>query len=457
MEQTIGKRERRTVATSAQRSIARLAAILLVILTMGGFGGFVQARAQGGATPAASPAATPGPASPGAPVAWVELGPDGVQIARAITGEATCPQLTVDSAAQPMQRRVAPDTAFPVTTCEATIPRGATQAFLAGTALHLLQGTPKRVAVIGDTGCRLAKPDAYQGCDDPNLWPFAAIARQIAAWQPDLVIHVGDYYYREDPCPAGNAECAGSPTGDTWASWNADFFTPAAPLLNAAPWVFVRGNHETCDRGGDGWFHFLDPRPIPASCQTYTDPYAVPAGDVQLLVFDSSAATDGWAPPDQVAEYSGEFEALAKLAGPNAWFLTHRPVWGLVQFGKDRTLATGTETLQVASKNTLPPGVQMSFAGHIHLAEALSFPPGSGRPPMFIAGNSGTELDQPMSMDIPGIAIGGVPVAGGRVTSLFGYLTLASSGGVWTATARDTGATPVWACVVVSKSAGCAP
>ena len=38
-------------------------------------------------------------------------------------------------------------------------------------------------------------------------------SRLAAAQKPDLVIHVGDYYYRETPCPAGEAKCAGSPFG----------------------------------------------------------------------------------------------------------------------------------------------------------------------------------------------------------------------------------------------------
>ena len=28
--------------------------------------------------------------------------------------------------------------------------------------------------------------------------------------------------------------------------------------LEAAPWVFARGNHESCDRGWRGWFRMLD-------------------------------------------------------------------------------------------------------------------------------------------------------------------------------------------------------
>ena len=30
----------------------------------------------------------------------------------------------------------------------------------------------------------------------------------------------------------------------------------------AAPWIVVRGNHESCSRAGQGWWRFLDPRPL---------------------------------------------------------------------------------------------------------------------------------------------------------------------------------------------------
>src|SRR5581483_4696378 len=145
--------------------------------------------------------------------------------------------------------------------------------------------TINRIVVIGDTGCRLAR-FAVQDCDNPRAWPFAAIARAAALKRPDLVIHVGDYYYRETACPADRAGCAGSPFGDNWPSWRADFLDPAAPLLAAAPWVMVRGNHELCARGGQGWFRLLDPDPGRADCVDSTSPYRLSLGGLDLLVFD---------------------------------------------------------------------------------------------------------------------------------------------------------------------------
>src|SRR6185295_2239356 len=101
----------------------------------------------------------------------------------------------------------------------------------------------------------------FQDCNNPALWPFAQVAQSVADAKPDLVIHVGDYLYRESACPAGDAGCARSPYGYDWPTWKADFIAPAAPALRAAPWIVVRGNHEICRRGGAGYFRLLDPTP----------------------------------------------------------------------------------------------------------------------------------------------------------------------------------------------------
>ena len=166
---------------------------------------------------------------------------------------------------RPMQVRAGADGgSFPVTVCEAPLPAGARSAAVAGQALSPPVPSPRRILVIGDTGCRMEAPTDFQACNDPTAWPFAKVAARAAAWRPDLVIHVGDYHYRESACPEGNAGCAGNPVGNTWASWRADFFAPAAPLLRAAPWILIRGNHEVCSRAGEGWFtvHDVDGRVV---------------------------------------------------------------------------------------------------------------------------------------------------------------------------------------------------
>jgi hypothetical protein len=207
----------------------------------------------------ATACATTRPASEGTvAAAWVALGPGGGALVRVISEAGSCPALMVDGEARPLSVRAAADGgSFPVTVCEAPLPPGARAAAVGGQPVPLPTPSPRRILVIGDTGCRVKEPSDFQACNDPAAWPFARVAARAAAWRPELVIHVGDFHYRESPCPAGNAGCAGSPAGDTWPSWRADLFGPAAPLLRAAPWVMVRGNHELCSRAGEGWFRFI--------------------------------------------------------------------------------------------------------------------------------------------------------------------------------------------------------
>ncbi len=218
---------------------------------------------------AAALASGPAISAPRVEAAFVLLGENGQPTARIVVDGGVCPQIDIDRIARPMRIRAvagvlterptlstranSKPSAFPVLTCEGDIPAGAKRASIAGRRLPLPARQIRRIVVIGDSGCRLkASENAYQACNDPAQYPFARIAARAASWHPQLVVHVGDYLYRENPCPAGNDSCAGSPWGYGWDAWKADLFAPAAPLLAAAPWVVVRGNHENCARAGQG-------------------------------------------------------------------------------------------------------------------------------------------------------------------------------------------------------------
>ena len=154
--------------------------------------------------------------------AWVELGESGRVIARVVVnGPADCPTAEVDGTSRAMTPRQPVPDGFRLV-CEAALPAGARSARVKGQALALPHPDPSRIVVIGDTGCRI-KGTEVQDCN--RDWPFERVAKAAASAQPQLVIHVGDYLYREDPCPAKDRnECGGSPFGDNWDTWNADFF-----------------------------------------------------------------------------------------------------------------------------------------------------------------------------------------------------------------------------------------
>lgn len=273
-----------------------------------------------------------------------------------------------------------------------------------------------------------------QDCNDPAQWPFAQVAAGAAASKPDLVIHVGDYLYREDPCPAGKQkECAGTPAGDNWNAWNADFFTPAAKLLAAAPWAFARGNHEDCKRSWRGWFYYLDPRPWPThsttpGCLTYSPPYLVRLGKFELFMLDSAAVNESVAEPAQVSEFAAQ---LASLAPSNAWLVDHHPFWGFKtdENGGQAAPAPISAPLSAAWNRTFPGaaprGITMILSGHVHLFELLNF---DTRPPQLVAGDGGTMLAGALPQSLNGITVEGGAMVSGQSRHEFGYTVLERSG-----------------------------
>lgn len=384
---------------------------------------------------------------------WVQMGTAGTVIARAITSQNSCPSVTFGSQSQAMQVRARPSFPdYPVLSCEAVIPPATVSASIDGEPLALPKASPQRILVMGDTGCRQRGTD-HQPCNDPDAWPFSRLASSAAAWRPDLIIHVGDYFYREEPCPIGVAGCVNTPTGYNWDAWNADFFTPANPALAAAPWVFVRGNHEDCNRAWEGFFRFLDSRPFPAICPGHTDPVSISTAAVQLIVMDDSAANDIAADAAQVEErYTPQFAMVRQAVTPKTWLLMHRPLWAIGAVQGQTPSTVSNLTMQAASQNNLPAGVDLVLSGHGHFFEALNFTP--ERAPQMVVGNSGALL-YPLPLVRPGASVGGAMVSSGTVFSTFGFTTFEPAASGWTATPRDVNGLPQMVCSVANRAINC--
>ncbi len=355
--------------------------------------------------------------------AWTELGPGNAFFARAIV-KGACPSITADGKITAMAER-APETESYPRVCEANIDRATSSLTLGSMKLPILPADPKHILVVGDTGCRVVvKKSGYviQACNDPMQWPFGKLAESATAAQPDLVIHVGDYHYRESECPASHPECAGSPFGERWESWKTDFFSPASPLLAAAPWVFVRGNHESCSRAGDGWFRFLDPRPFPKACQSITDPYRIEIPGLFLSVVDSAEA----------GSTGPALASLMKMPHGNGseWLLVHRPF-----------LAPSAEEAKQTVNWPADLENRYSFvlSGHIHVFGASRF--SDNRPPELMAGNSGALLT-------PGpFPFEKNPKISSKFYRDFGFLTIdKESNGRWQMISRDVKGNPKVSC-----------
>ena len=372
--------------------------------------------------------------------AWVELGPAG-PVARVIMDSRTgCPQIKFDGRAATMRARVDnPSAAFPIRVCEAPIAKTVKSASveLAGKwqALALPVADPRKIVIIGDTGCRVKDnaqlPPAarqadgsteIQNCEDPKKWPFPQVAGAAAAEKPDLVIHVGDYLYRETPCP-DPSKC-GNVYGYNWAAWDADFFAPAASLLTAAPWIFVRGNHEDCGRAWQGFYFFLDPRALAqlSPCASpFTDPYVVKLGKQRFAVIDSAMADDTRAPEREVKEYTRQLRSIAAEGVGGGWLLLHRPIWGFRAVG-DRVVPSNA-TLEAAWERAglKQQDVSLIVSGHIHLFELLSFAKAAGLPPQLVVGDSGTKLTTPLPSELAGAKLANRTVAQGKSFDDFSY------------------------------------
>jgi hypothetical protein len=414
--------------------------------------------------------------------AWVQYGPGGSVEARAVVDGKLCPAVFIDLHERAMQQRAASDEAF-ATVCAAPLPRGTAQAAI---VFRVYRVAPPRAGagvaaweswVHQEYGLAIPGPDAseadwlawsdavnekakyqivplalpapephrikgkeLQDCANPKDWPFPRIAARAAKLKPDLVIHVGDFLYRENACPAGFAGCLGTPYGDNWPTWDVDFFTPAKPLLAAAPWVFVRGNHEDCTRAGLGWLRLLGPLPFAtgAPCAAHLAPYSVPTGPVNLVVMDNANAPETSVASDMVPIYRSEIASLTTAETPS-WLLLHRPIWGAIT-GPFGLPVGGSQTMIAAvGPSGIPSPVELMLAGHIHTFEVMNFANKNRLPPQLIAGFGGDALD-PTPSNLKGTIFqgrSGVVVKDGLSLPGFGFLLMTKDAEGWTIDVHD--------------------
>ncbi len=448
---------------------------------------------------------------------WIQRGAGSSAALRAIVPSgANCPLAMIDGMARPMQVRAQatpaslpgmhkPDNAaagnsdnpafnpdFAVVSCELTLPpSSASEVSINGRRLPLPKAGTRRIVVLGDTGCRIKVPangksDPIQDCANPQAWPWAKIAAAAARTQPDLVIHVGDYHYREycdDPKRCRPLLEKGMVVSYGWAGWNADFFTPAAPLLATAPWVFVRGNHENCDRGGEGWMRFLSPLPYRACAnQRYksasrsqlsnnftADAYRIDLDEhLALAIVDNSGHEDYRAAsetPEDVDLFRQTLAALRETPPTQQlWLFSHKPIWYDL-LGPTSQPNALQKTLRQAPPNNL----QIAFAGHQHAFATINFASDadpdyspSGRPAQAIVGGSGTQLESldPQSPFYEGVTgIGsqervqpderlydGVAATSGIVLNRYSFLLLERDAAGLAGTVMDSDGLPIARC-----------
>jgi predicted phosphodiesterase len=387
---------------------------------------------------------------------WVQLGPDGTSSVRAVTDEA-CPSVMFDGTAVPMKVRSEPNQAFgnvtpaqfPVRGCEVVVPAGTRIATLDGKPLPVPVNEPRRIVIFGDTGCTLA---ASQNCNDPAAWSFPKISAIAAAAHPDLVIHVGDYNYRHTACPVVQGGCAGSPWGNGWDTWMADFFEPAAPLLAVAPWIMVRGNHEDCDRAGEGWFRFLDRAPMEPICRDLSGIFVARVNNFGVIVVDGAAADPKGDPSQMAVVLRHQFDEVLNQVPPEAWIAMHRPLNAMRLSGSNQNVVENI-VQELALGPDMPPSVRMSVAGHIHFFQAVDF--GGTRPPQLVVGTGGANLATMTPISMVGADINGRKVVSSETRLGFGYMIWDRAGTEWLGTLYDVNGNEIDRCHLIDRTLKC--
>lgn len=368
---------------------------------------------------------------------WIELGPNNVIIARAITHSTQCPSIKLNSQNNNMQILHTSTTDFPITVCQKIIPSNIQSASILGKELSLPKKNPTKIVIVGDSGCRINENGRAQNCNNPSRWPFGIVAKNAAAWKPDLVIHVGDYLYREHPCDVNNAKCSGSPYGDNWPAWQADFFKPANTLLQNSPWIFARGNHEICKRGGIGWTQLLSPLNL-TNCSDYEPMYSIDIGNTRLFILDTANADDIFAPNQEVTFYKDNLQTIANSSAEHNWIITHKPFWFVrTNNNLDHIMQSMLPNAQQTAWNIIHPNnVDLLISGHVHVFQTVNY--GDDRPPQIIVGASGATLNAGLIHihQLKGFSSGGVNISSGISLYTFGYMTLEMQNNQWIAQMR---------------------
>eukprot|EP00428_Durinskia_dybowskii_P014247 CAMPEP_0170212984 /NCGR_PEP_ID=MMETSP0116_2-20130129/6114_1 /TAXON_ID=400756 /ORGANISM="Durinskia baltica, Strain CSIRO CS-38" /LENGTH=555 /DNA_ID=CAMNT_0010463531 /DNA_START=116 /DNA_END=1783 /DNA_ORIENTATION=- len=453
----------------------------------------------------------PGPTQPAPfPIVYSVLGLGGQPYARAIVGIAdSCPPISIDGLKEQPEVTIRATGSgglpydFPVRVCEAALPIGHQGGTFGGRPVPAMTQDPTKYLLVGDTGLRLKVKNlgnckefsdsetygvpmcrTYEAFNKSNVkgdvqsldnWPLYDLFTSAAETNPDLVVHLGDYLYRQTACPREHGcddVSSGSWWGDTWRGWFSDFFDPARPLLESAPWIVIRGNHEDCSRAGHGWFMFMDPRPLPPNwsagyCESYTEPYSIPFKHEQLLIIDDTAIKPKAGGIDhfdflpacsageaqavsanrhedpsqnlsfidaQVQMYTRHMRRLADLAKGHKTniYVGHRPLFAFACNHSEYTSLDWTMQQAWQACAVDLGSVVLAISGHMHWFTGVEYA-GRAHPTQVVVGHGGTKLipNSVPEQEFEGsqLEILGAKVSRGSSKSAFGYATLTSGDG----------------------------
>lgn len=324
---------------------------------------------------------------------WIQYTHNNKLMARATSIEKECPNINIDGKEIPMLFRAEKydiELKETVRICEQEV-TNAKQVSIRGNSLKLVATKINRFIVLGDTGCEASFFDKHfvkQDCTDLNSWPFKTVADQVASVNPDLIIHMGDYSYRnkftDKIDEAKNKDLQ-------WFFMKQDFFTPASNMLHSAPMLFVRGNHDKCELMGDAWFLFFDAQAHQKECLKQSPTYNLNINDLNFMVFDSAEAPSG---PEYSLEtlekYKSDFATGINNLKKKAWLLIHHPIISLNELAQGETINSKipAQVISDAFLESYTKNLPIAISGHFHLMADIKRKTDGFE--QFITGNGGT-------------------------------------------------------------------
>lgn len=229
-------------------------------------------------------------------VTWVQHSDAGPEL-RMVADSNHCPKVVRNGVAVATTERMLVDPAFPVAVCSVPVAPG--DEVEHGPHRHEVPRRIDRVAVLADPACPPTR------CETRS---FAELAAAVAATNPALVVIAGDLLADSEVC-FERPGCR-TPWDDRWATWKLRFLEPAAPILETAPVVFVRGAAHGCDgRMYEGWGHLVAPGAYPP--------------DVECRPRDPAVAVDlDGAPRLVAADVTNGSSPRPGASGAPAWLVT---------------------------------------------------------------------------------------------------------------------------------------
>ena len=336
---------------------------------------------------------------------WSQVvGNDQLSIRAVISEKEQCPMVKVDGKELGMDVRALPlEDLFNDKVCELLVSQSADEVSIDDMQVPVISKKIRKIAVIGDTGCIVSFWNGKlneQHCTSSEKWPLKEILYHISKHDPDLVIHVGDYLYRMDKCV--NVENCGTVSGDNSDTWKADWLEASVLLSGKSPFLFVRGNHENCNRAYMGWFRYLASHENLTDrdkCKEFTDSWMFNATkldskNIDFYVFDSSFGNEKNVSDLEIENLNKQFLPILKnKSSSTIWFLTHRPLWSYsVSLKGD--IYYGNIPQVKAFGDLFPDNVSAILSGHVHLSQLLDLRSLQQKhiPMQVIVGNSGALL-----------------------------------------------------------------